>query len=200
MLVRVRGPGAMRVELRRDDQAGDPMLAAVGSERWTWLEFPFSTCEWVEPRFEGVDGEVAIDLIVFRSGPGMDLTPGGSVSVPAGLFFHAGYTDFACGGVCLRPDREPDRGILYGPRLPFPDGDYTARLHFRTGAEPGTRLGEFYVENRCGYRTDPVPVVAGQVAEAAFSTRASNLPVQIMFVYSREAAMTIERVEFVRRE
>ena len=137
--------------------------------------------------------------MLYSSGKLPDLQPGESVSLPAPLFFHAGYTDLKNNSVRLRPEYDPADRIFYGPKLPLADGRYQVQLGYETPAPMGAALGSFRVEigDRPG---SDVPLIAGRAALTEFSTVSNNLPVTLGFFYTRNADLELRQVIFTRVE
>ena len=76
-------------------------------------------------------------------------------------------------------------------------GDYEAELVFDTSAPTGTILGTWRAD-LYGQDAGQTPVVAGTPARLAFTTRGRNLPLTLLFTYTRNADMQIRRVTLRR--
>ena len=97
----------------------------------------------------------------------------------------------------LRPDREPDRAVFYGPRMPIDAGAYAVELHISSSAPPMTSLG--HLEVFVGLdQVASGEVLSGQPATLVFDAK-QNLPLELRFVYSREAQVCLHRAVISNR-
>lgn len=200
LLLRCRGNARLVARIRLDD--ADEVVTRdvrLESENWDWVSVPLpepgdSVRFGVEFALES--GAADLDLLLFASGELPKIVPGESFTLPAPLFFHAGYTDLAADSVRFRADYEPADGIFYGPKLPLARGEYRVTLDVENDAAPGTALGYFHIEPRLG-RPINFPVVAGTPAEGRF-TAEDDLPFVLRFFYNRRTDMAIRGVTFTR--
>ena len=80
--------------------------------------------------------------------------------------------------------------------MPFAPGRYAAELRFDSSAAPGTDLGRLYVEGQD--EQDWVVVAAGQGSARLEWEQRTNLPLNLVFVYLRNADMAIEKITIER--
>ena len=200
--LRVRGNGIVRVTINFDDGSQTTQPIFIESDTWTWVLLPcgeYADSTKMNPQFTWQKGCVDLDLILYTSGWLPPLNPGQSITLPASLFFHSGYTDLAKQAVIIRKDHQPDIGIFYGPKLPFiQNGEYTAEIVYKTDAPDGTDLGEFFIRIR-NDQTPSFQVLAGEKAIGAFTVTAdNNLPAKLVYDYSRNADIAIKDIIFTR--
>jgi hypothetical protein len=202
LLVRCRGHGKLEFGIALDGVDKRTETLAADSDSWGWKTVPMGDLagsRYAEVTIRRLKGSVDLDMVIYGSGRLPELAKGKSMSLPGALFFHAGYTELEKNGVGLRTDYEPADGILYGPKLPLTDGRYNVEMVFETAAPAGTELGYFYIEQN-GARSHRFPAISGKPAAGAFSNRGSNLPITLVFVYSRNAHMDVNRFVFTRTE
>ena len=155
---------------------------------------------WVALRLSHSAGQVAADAVLLTAGDWREPAVGERLALPAPCLFHGGHTDPDRKRVMLRAATDPYAAILYGPKLPFAPGRYAAELRFDSSAAPGTDLGRLYVEGQD--ERDWVVVAAGQGSARLEWDQRTNLPLNLVFVYLRNADMeiqclTLQRVERV---
>ncbi len=204
LLIRVRGNGTLRADMLLDEQRNLASEHPIHSADWQWLRIPaepLAGSKLLQPSFTATTGNVDLDAVISFAGFLPDLSAPGSVwTIPAPLFFRAGYTDLENNTIVLRPDYQSDGGdwgIFYGPKLPIPAGTYDITFRFKTDAPAGTPLGSFrLVQER--FESERFPVTAGSPATARV-TLPNNLPVKLSFNYARTAPLAINAVEFTRR-
>jgi hypothetical protein len=202
LLVRYRGHGKLEFHFTLDDAKRSTEMLAADSDQWLWANIPMgdlADTHWAEANIQKLQGAVDLDLAVFCSGHLPSLAKGESFSLPGPLFFHAGYSDLEKNSIGLRPDYEPADAIVYGPKLPLTEGCYDVEMVYSSEAPEGTELGYFYID-RNGVRSALFPVISGKRAVGSFSTKESNLPICLFFVYSRNAGMKVDRFVFARTE
>lgn len=200
LLLRHRGNADLVLVVTCDEQPLAEQHFALATPDWSWLSIPlpdFANSWRISPRFRVAEGSADLDLLLYAAGELPKIMPGDSFKLPAPLFFHAGFTDLQTDSVFLRRDREPADIIVYGPKLPFPEGDYEITCVFDATAAPGTELGSFFVETEPS-RTETFPVVAGQAATGYYSSRAGSLPATLRFRYTRNADMRLRSFQFTR--
>jgi hypothetical protein len=202
-LLRLRGDGGLAAKLTFDDGRILRRELRVDSPDWEWRELRWDAGTnglYVTPEFQVSSGQVDVDLVLFTAGRLPELAPGETCVLPAPLFFRAGHTVLQQDAVRLRREYEPADAIFYGPKLPFPaDGVYDVELVFHADAAEGAELGHFYIETEKA-RTADAPVVAKARALSRLSSRRSNLPFTLRFVFYRNADIDIREVRFTRIE
>lgn len=202
ILLRGRGQGSMAVDVVLDRGTRQRQEVVWNADEWDWMEIPLSELAksiTAALTFERLTGAVDLDVLVFSSGSILGLGIGEEVSIPAPLFFHAGYTDLDSDSVVLRAAHQGDGELFYGPNLPLSAGRYGIEMEFETPADDGTDLGTFSVT--CdGVQSGPFPVRAGSAAVGEFATPPRNQPLRFAFDYSRNADVTIRRVVFKRMD
>lgn len=200
-MVRLRGEGRVLARIY-SDQAGpvSEQELTVRRQDWEWMEVGAS-----RPAYENMtlqlrllEGAVDIDSALLAAGTWSFLEPGQSMTLPAPLFFHAGYTDLDHGHLVFRKDHEPRRIIFYGPKMPFSPGLYDVSLSFAADAPEGTVLGMLHLETDWNSRQgEGHPVVAGRPFQAVMEL-ADNLPLNSSFVFFGQGDMTVDSVVFTR--
>ncbi len=197
--VRVAGRGELAVSTIAEDRT-NTQAVAVEAPDWTWLVIPLPLpSRDVEAvlEFRPAAGAVDLDMLLTAVGPTLLMRPGERISLPAPLFFHAGYTDLERDAVVLRAETEQDGEPFYGPNLPLAPGRHRLRLGATSDAPAGSPLGSLSVV--CGDAAfGPFPVTAGADTLAEFTIPRKNLPVRIAFDYTRRADVVIERVVLER--
>ena len=207
-MLRVRGEGEFRSTLNvQKPLAAGPLRAVaayttrVDSAEWSWCELPVEfdpDNEELSLRLEHVTGQLDMDMLMLAAGPWAAPSPGQPTSIPASCFFHAGYSDLRNGCVVLRPDREPDRAVFYGPRMPLETGEHQLEFVFTSAAPALTRLGR--LELYMGWeQVAEIDVLAGRPANVSFTVE-QNLPFGLKFVYSREAQVCLHRAILSRKD
>ena len=206
-LVRVRGQGILGGELITGERMTALAPLKVQAQEWTWLNLPV-------PAFQGFAvlslklvlqaGAVDLDLsLLTAGGPWQWLNPGESVTLPAPIFFHAGYTDLESGGVVFRRDYDPQGFVLYGPKLPLPRGTYEINIAFTSPAAPGIELGVINLEQNeatvegVGAARPISAIFAGQPASVRWR-QYENLPFNLALHYNAAADLEIQRITIKR--
>lgn len=200
LLLRHRGHANLVLAICYDEQEIAEQHFAIAAPYWSWLSIPLpdlANSLRMSPQFRVAEGSADLDLLLYTSGELPKTMPGELFELPAPLFFHAGFTDLQTDSVYLRRDREPADIIVYGPKLPFPEGDYEITCVFDTDAAPGTELGSFFVETEQS-RTEIFSVVAAQAATGYYSSRSGSLPATLRFWYTRNADMRLRSFQFTR--
>lgn len=200
LLLRLRGEGRLGGHVRYDEAAETELTQEIRAPDWQWTSFglpDFGSSLRAGVTLTVLAGTLDLDLLIYTSGQLPVLNVGETFSLPAALFFHAGYTDLADGSVVLRKDYEPADVIVYGPKLPFPPAEYRVEMQYSSGALAGTVMGHFFIETETG-RTPDFPVVAGSKSIGEYSSLADNLPATLRFRYARNADMRIHRFVFTR--
>ncbi|MBU4212400.1 MAG: hypothetical protein L6437_15015 [Kiritimatiellae bacterium] len=205
-LVRVRGQGTLGGELMTDERVTTLAPLKVQAEEWTWLNLSV-------PAFRGFAvlslklvlqaGAVDLDLSLLTAGPWHRLNPGESMTLPAPLFFHAGYTDLKSGGVVFRRDYDPQGFVLYGPKLPLPRGTYEINIAFTSPAAPGIELGVINLEQNeaavegVGAARPASVILAGRPASVRWR-QYENLPFNLALHYNAASDLEIQRITIKR--
>ena len=205
-LVRVRGQGTLGGELMTDERVTTLAPLKVQAEEWTWLNLPV-------PAFRGFGilslklvlqaGAVDLDLSLLTAGPWRQLNPGESVTLPAPIFFHAGYTDLKSGSVVFRRDYDPQGFVLYGPKLPLPRGTYEINIAFTSPAAPGVELGVINLEQNeaavegVGAARPISTIIAGQPTSVQWQ-QYENLPFNLALYYNAASDLEIQRITIKR--
>ncbi|HOW96192.1 MAG TPA: hypothetical protein P5567_08295 [Kiritimatiellia bacterium] len=198
-MIRARGPGLLGATTLVNGQPAGRHDIPVAADAWTWHEAPISLADFssLALRLDRAEGTVDADLALLAAGDWRDLAPGESRTIAAPCFFHGGYTEPAGNGVvALRKSSDPYAAILYGPKLPLAPGRYAAELTFASPAPAGAELGRLYVEGRDDATS--TPVVAGRASARMEWDQLDNLPVNLVFVYFRNADMRIESIAIRR--
>ncbi|MBU0715908.1 MAG: YfhO family protein [Verrucomicrobia bacterium] len=203
-MLRSRGNKTIMLHTRTDEQpAGDHGIPAVLTDAWTWYPVPIDQVQAERPMAllvtTDADGMADLDAALLTAGDWKELLPGASRRLPATCFFHAGYSDPVRNAVILRRDRDPAAAIFYGPKLPLAAGAYVVELLFTSAATRGTLLGFCNVRVNDRDERNQVQVMAGQRARIAHC-QPDNRPINLVFVYNRNADMEIEGVLITRRE
>lgn len=196
-LMRLRGSGDLSAGLPSLDTEHLPIR--VESEDWFWHELNL-------PDFAGYlplpleltcqSGTVDFDVMVMATGDWPELQPGESLFLPASCLFHAGYTDLEKGHVVLRPRRDPSDVILYGPKLPQPQGRYSLALELETEADPGTLLGRLK-RRYPGPSEGPTEVIAGKPAVFSYE-QDRNIRLAFNFEFSGAAEISVRGATLTR--
>jgi hypothetical protein len=212
-LVRARGHAKVQVNHLVEDAVASSETLEIDHDAWKWHEIPAPPPEHygqIGLSMGLIDGALDLDVALLMAGEWKSPSPGDTINLPAGLFFHAGYTDPDTGGVVFEPQAVPaayrgfdketvscirgNMGILYGPRLPLESGVYDVDVTFASSAQVGTTLGGFYIRSGESI-VCPTPVEAGAPARARF-VQAHSFPVTFNFLYSGKAPIRIESVRF----
>jgi len=205
-MLRSRGNTTITLHTRTDEQpAGDHGIPVVLTDAWNWYPAPIDPAQaerpmalLVKPGTEGT-GTADLDLVLLTAGDWPELVPGAGQNLPATCFFHAGYSDTARNAVVLRRDHDPAAAVFYGPKLPLAAGTYEVELRFTSAAARGTLLGFCNVRVNDRDERNQVQVIAGHRARIMHG-QPDNRPVNLVFVYTRNADMEIEGVTITRRE
>jgi hypothetical protein len=198
--VRVRGAGLLRAEVYQGESIVQTFTSRNASTSWQWMDVPLHPADGYEVfslRLELLEGEVALDTLFLSAGSwsGHIEAP---VFLPAQMFFHAGYSDFATGDVVLRQAYDPAAGIFYGPGLPVDPGGYEVQMRYVSSAPVGTALGSLRVQNGVGL-DQQVPVTAGSEAICRIAVE-ENVPLRVVFDFARAddiriAGVSLKKVE-----
>ncbi|MFH1477124.1 MAG: hypothetical protein ABIH24_06520 [Verrucomicrobiota bacterium] len=203
-MLRARGNQTITLHTRTDEQpAGDHGIPVALTEAWTWYSAPIDPVQAERPMAllvtMNADGIAELDAALLTAGDWKELLPGASWNLPATCFFHAGYSDPVRNAVILRHARDPAAAVFYGPKLPLAAGTYVLELLFTSTAAHGTLLGFCNVRLNDRDERNQVPVIAGRRA-CIVHGQPDNRPVNLVFVYTRNADMEIEGVSITRRE
>lgn len=198
--LRVRGHGCGTVYFTMDGQTNSAIPFVVQSDNWQWITVPFEIkagSHYAGPEFSVTNGAIDLDMLLYCSGPWTEPGVGQTVSIPAPLFFHGGYSDLATGEVVLRSRYEHNHAIFYGPRMPLPGQRYLAEFTVTTEAPPGTHLGSLSAR-RWPVTAPVVQIYAGQKALMEFQPH--GFPVELVLDFTRKADIRIGPVRFTRLE
>ncbi len=191
--LRIRGQGRAHFERVADET--DPLIKDVDSPEWDWVQVPLPTDrQELHFRAEVMEGVLDLDMLTLVGGDWNPPAPGGSLFLPAGLFFRAGYTNAEDGSVTLRSEYDPASVVFFGPRLPFHQGEYRITFQFTSDAPSGTDLGSFVVTDG-NTVTSSVSVVQGEEAYMLYR-HDWNLPLSLKFTFSRAANLRVQGIEF----
>ena len=200
--VRLRGEGAIQMEILVDGETVREELITVREPDWHWSEWtiPLEDYGTVNLRCTLIDGALDFDMALLGSGQWPDLKPGESVRIPAPLFCHAGHITGDRESVLFRPLHDRSGFVFYGPKLPFEAGTYTVDLDITSDAPDGFELGVVHI----GIERYPVPdvivpVIAGQDTRATW-TQPVNLPFNVVLVYHSTARMEVHGMTFTRMD
>jgi len=200
LLVRARGTAKIRATLRGSNGPSCAGSASIEDNDWTWVEFAFGCSNYVEASTELAvkSGTADLDSAVLAYRRWNPPPPGAAIFIPAAGLIHAGWTDISDGGVCLRADWDPSSAVLDGPNLPFETGVYEIAMEFETEAPSGTDMGTLIVtaQGTCDSETRAL-TIAGEPCRVVCDHR-SNLPIRVVFEYSRSADMKIRGLRITR--
>jgi hypothetical protein len=197
--IRARGHGTLQTILMHTN--GAPPAAhttAVNTTNWMWYAVSMTNLPertLCTPVFSVPHGEVQLDAIQYNAGNWNPPTPGKSLKLPAGIFFHAGHLTADMQGVKIRKNSEPDDYIFYGIRLPLEPGHYTITMDYSSPAPAGTKLGTMLVKAR-GVIAEPADVIAAHPASISFE-QTVNLPLRFDFKFTRNADLTITGITII---
>ncbi|HDQ40535.1 MAG TPA: hypothetical protein ENN39_05830 [Desulfonatronum sp.] len=202
-MVRARGKGRIQARVHtKEDATVSQQEVFIDHEDWSWIDVfaPIDTYTEISLSMQQVEGAVEVDSALLTAGRWPFLQPGQSISLPAPIFFHAGYTDLEYGRLVFRKEHEAQRIIFYGPKLPLEPGRYDVSMAFTTAAEAGMTLGVLHFDLDWNTKEGPgIDVMAGHPFQASFTVR-NNLPLNMSFIYLGRADMTIDHVVFTRVE
>ncbi|MBP7829860.1 MAG: hypothetical protein KA248_08080 [Kiritimatiellae bacterium] len=186
-LVRGRGAGSVQAITRLGETSTPATPLTFESETWTWIAIPIAGHNVFQPiqlRVEHVGGRVELDLALLAQGAWPTAwSPGDRMEIPAACLFHGGYSDGDA--VVFRTTHDPEAALLYGPKMPLPEGSYRIELVFSSQAPEGAVLGRLNVRIREEDESRWVPVIAGRPCVTAWS-QTGSLPVNAVFVYDRD--------------
>lgn len=177
----------------------EPFQISLQDSDWNWISIPI-------PAFEGyrkmplelyiAEGELDVDVIIPVAGDWPALDPGEDLWIPAAALFHAGYTDLESGAVMFRPERDPADVILYGPKIPLPEGEYEMSWIFSSGAPDGSLLGESS-RRYPGEETGPVQHFKGSPSVYRY-IQDHNIRVALNFRYLSSYPLTVKGLNIRR--
>lgn len=199
LLTRVRGSGRLAVDVY-DHEAGERLQGAIvtidSQNDWQWLTTPLELDRFyiIAPRYELVAGRLEIDSALLMAGEWPQPLPGESVSLPAPLFFRAGYTDPRSNAVVFRALDDPAGVVFYGPHLPLPAGTYELTVDF--DASGPASVGSVYVQSG-GYVSATQRLQPGMPTVLEVEIPA-NLPVRLNLDYNRAADLVVRRINLRR--
>lgn len=199
LMLRMRGPGLAKLTFTYQDGSSKEEIISSRNNHWNWVSIPLNPptpLETAKIKVQYVDGTIDFDELIFAAGAMPELDSGEHFDLPAALFFHAGYTDLADDSVVIRPEREPNSRIWYGPKLPLLPGSYRCSFIFESTAKSGTKLGRFNVEQN-GRELAAEDVITGNDCQVQFNTQ-SNFAIEFGFLYDRSAALRIKKIRLER--
>lgn len=201
-MFRARGTGSLNITTHADDVPLYEATVSMATNDWTWISAPAQTTNYalLDLRVELREGAIDLCSALLTAGPPLDLEPGESIEIPAALFFHAGNLDLATGHVHFLANRDRPGHLLYGPKLPLPNGRYETTLAHNSPAKTGAQLGSFFAEQLFMSSSHPsVPVIAGSPAILQLHLT-NNLPLNLIFDYQRRSDFTVESISIRRME
>lgn len=199
--VRLRGSGRATVRTEWGTENLSAQAVEVANPAWEWRTFSIPTPPAfgkAKLAFAVEQGDVEVDVILLVAGPWPLEWPAAGMRMPAADFFHAGHVDADGATVVLRRARDPDRELLYGPRLPLPAGDYRWEIEFSTEAPAGEEVGQFGIRNRAGTVEDWTPLRSGSPAILAMRS-AANVPVTMALRYNRAYDLKVHAISISAR-
>ncbi|MCE9615511.1 MAG: hypothetical protein K8T26_14665 [Lentisphaerae bacterium] len=199
-LVQARGDGMLDGVTEVGGQPAGRGAVAVRSPHWSWFALPLPALEHQQKvawDAQISSGTVEVQRVMLAAGDWTPPAAGDSRSWPASSFFHAGYSDPDRGTVTFDPARDPRAIVWYGPKLPLEAGVYDLDLHYASDAPPGKLLGRLNIRWRGDEEGNSVDVIAGQPVRLRFVQPGTD-PFFAAFLYRREAALTLERLDLQR--
>ena len=196
--LRVRGEGIARFSQLLDEELIAETERAVSSDEWQWITLPFYAPDRFAPsslRTTVIVGTVDVDLLFLGAGSWSIELPAEGLWMPAQAFFRAGESDPDGRSVVFRRDYDPDRIVLYGPRLPLAPGSYRAEWEVSSSAPPGTELALVRVHD--GRAATPWESLVAGTDAALRWTSDTDLPVTFQLRYLRRADLTVHGVRVV---
>jgi hypothetical protein len=201
-MIRVKGSGQL---LAHDDNTEGTALQQrsfqVDSQDWEWVEMQIDKISAGEEvrrlRLLSNHETLEVSSVLLTAGDWTGLSGEGSISLPAPLFFHDGYTDELTGYVQLRAADDRADIIFHGPQLPLAPGSYAIRLSLESDVKPGTEVGKLRV-NALGSDPGAWSAVLARETESYQWSQTNNLPINIEFHYNRLSDMTIKHVTIER--
>lgn len=200
-MVRVRGHGRLTAEVSLDGQLVAQRTYSVQDDDWRWLDVDAQTGRFGDlgVRLTRESGSVDLDSALLTAGPWFLPAPGETTILPGPSFFHAGYTDMETDQVVVQKAYEEERIVFYGPKMPFPVGEYEVRVDFFSQAEAGVVLGELHLETDWNAKSGLVVPVTTQRPVTARFRLDNNLPLNMSFVFFGKADLAIAGVHLTRQ-
>ena len=191
--LRIRGKGSYRVGHRGDDGelCWESQSETINADNWKWVSIPVSCISGYQvgrTELTLEQGSVDADCILFTYGDAEEWMARGNWTIPASWFFHGGESSLS-GEVTFTPGLDPAGGVLYGPRMPFPAGEYEIELHFTAAGEKGYRVASFGADSG-----EVVAVRAGEELCSLRLTHPHNLPLRFTLLYRAEETLTVRNV------
>ena len=200
-LLRARGRGKLLLVEEIDGREVSETQVPVDEGEWGLLDVAAAPTEGyavVTPILTCEEGEVDLDVVVLTAGASAEpVLIGSSIDLPAACFFHAGHTEPGAGTVYFRPDRDPGRDVLYGPKLPLGTGTYMVQFETAGVSPAAVPVGRIEVRWSNGDAGPEARVMSSGTAELVFE-QAHNLPVFIVFRYNRGATVGVQRMTLSR--
>ncbi len=203
-LLRMRGDATIRIGMQQGaEQVVWKEGLPVQTKYWQWHAVPLPALTGFEPiRFylEHVDGTLEADVGLLLAGDWpIAPEPGEDQKILAADFFHAGHRMATTQSVRVRPNHDPDTGVLYGPKLPLAAGDYAVDWSIDTDAPAGTALGTLILHDHATGTRTRFPVYAGTPTQMTW-TQPDNHVVNWIFEYARSATVDVHHAVLRRNE
>ncbi len=199
-MVRSRGQGIVNAQIVADGKLFGEVPLVVDHQDWQWLEVPVKIEEFAELslRLQWMEGSVDLDLALMPAGDWTFIEPGESMTIPAPSLFHAGYTDIDMNHLVFYERLYGKRIIFYGPKMPLHPGRYRINFVYQTHAERGVELGVMRVQRGLQSKSEQIMTLYQGQALSFELNVSDNLPLNMYFVFSGKADMTLETLEISR--
>lgn len=217
-MLRLKGEGTLTAKIIHEGQTTAEIKMEVNdAKNWQWKSVRLTNHTKYEPvqlKIECTEGTIDADMALFTAGVWEGhRTYTKKTSIPAPLFFHAGYIDLKKDTVEIKKDkvhapninlsldnikklRVNEKACFYGPILPLTQGNYNLNFDHTTNAKKGTILGSIHI--RCGNQIVFFsPVYAGMPMPNEFYIP-YNKPVTLDFIYAGNADISIKKIEFIK--
>ena len=200
-LIRARGQGQLQCDQQVNKQAWATNNLSINTTNWTWYRLPvasFSNFASVGLTLRHAAGAMDLDFASLVDGNWKLPDRGETIVLPAAAFFHAGMTDLTNNAAVFRIQHDGAGISFYGPKLPLEAGLYEIDLELSSNAKAGNELGIVEI-NQSDEALAKLTVVADQ--PACLRVRIpQNLPVNLVFVYSGQADVALQKIRLTRLE
>jgi hypothetical protein len=180
---RMRGTGRLVAHRFVMNEPAGTVDLAVASDDWTWITVQMPTPETRRQAYTRLhlsEGSIDVDMAHLLAGEPIAVVPGESWTISADHLFHSGYSSPQFEGVNFDPSVDSAGTVLYGPKAPFPAGDYELSIDFTSPSAPiGTILGRCEVHLPERHLMAASDIIAGQPAPLPVSVT-NNLPLNII--------------------
>lgn len=199
-LVRARGEADFECQVLTDGTTTATIPATLSSTNWTWLTF---SCGAFTPAATNTvnlvlrSGRAEFDMGLLTAGNWPAFTPGESRVLDAACFFYAGFTDADRSSVVLHPEYCRRGYVLYGPKLPVPQGRYAVTLRYASDAPAGTDLGNWIVSCPEVRELMHLPIRAGMPCRGEFAID-NELPLLMVLDFYAAGPLTLHDVTLER--